>query len=88
LLAYFLCLNVFFLFKQRRNYKGVVDAGLRIGREEGFGAFWHGSQPFVMRAMLVGACQVATYDQFRYGDVCVICHLGLLMTSLGMGLGA
>ena len=27
--------------------------------------FWRGSQPFVSRAMVVGACQVAVYDQFR-----------------------
>lgn len=50
---------------QRRNYKGVMDAALRIGREEGLAAFWRGSMPFVNRAILVGACQVGTYDQFR-----------------------
>ncbi len=50
---------------QRRNYKGVFDAVLRIGRDEGIGTFWRGCQPFVMRAMLVGGTQVATYDQFK-----------------------
>jgi solute carrier family 25 oxoglutarate transporter 11 len=34
-------------------------------REEGFKAFFSGSGPFVNRAMLVGAVQVGTYDQFR-----------------------
>jgi len=49
----------------RRNYKGVVDAFSRILREEGVRAFFSGSGPFVNRAMLVGAVQVGTYDQFR-----------------------
>eukprot|EP00123_Amoebidium_parasiticum_P005475 comp16659_c0_seq1/m.14870 comp16659_c0_seq1/g.14870 ORF comp16659_c0_seq1/g.14870 comp16659_c0_seq1/m.14870 type:complete len:300 (-) comp16659_c0_seq1:345-1244(-) len=51
--------------EQRRNYKGVYDAASRIMREEGFAAFYRGCAPFVNRAMLVGACQVATYDQFK-----------------------
>eukprot|EP00967_Tisochrysis_lutea_P107836 scaffold166696_cov31-Tisochrysis_lutea.AAC.6 len=40
-------------------------------REEGMSAFYRGSQPFVMRAMLVGGTQVATYDQFKllYGSL-------------------
>ena len=50
---------------ERRNYKGFVDTFARIIREEGFGAFWRGSSPFVMRAMLVGIFQVATLDQFK-----------------------
>lgn len=50
---------------QRRNYKGVIDAVTRIARDEGLGAFYRGSQPFVMRAMVVGGTQVATYDQFK-----------------------
>jgi solute carrier family 25 oxoglutarate transporter 11 len=56
---------------KRRNYKSVFDAGARIVREEGASAFYRGSQPFVMRAMLVGGTQVATYDQFKelYGSV-------------------
>lgn len=47
-----------------------MDAAIRIGREEGMAAFWRGSMPFVNRAILVGACQVGTYDQFRdmYAD--------------------
>mmetsp|Transcript_22525 Transcript_22525/g.49777 ORF Transcript_22525/g.49777 Transcript_22525/m.49777 type:complete len:295 (+) Transcript_22525:49-933(+) len=50
---------------ERRNYKGVMDCGMRIAREEGVTAFWRGSTPFVCRACLVGATQVATYDQFK-----------------------
>ena len=50
---------------QRRNYKSVIDAAIRIGRDEGVAAYWRGAMPFVNRAMLVGATQVGTYDQFR-----------------------
>jgi len=49
----------------RRNYTGVMNAAARIAREEGVTAFWRGSTPFVTRACLVGATQVATYDQFK-----------------------
>ena len=50
---------------ERRNYKGVGDAFKRIISEEGGAAFWRGSTPFVQRAMMVGAFQVATYDEFK-----------------------
>ena len=48
---------------QRRNYKNVFDAFLQIAKTEGPTAFWRGVVPFAQRAMLVGACQVATFDQ-------------------------
>lgn len=51
--------------EERRNYKNVVDAATRIVKEEGVGAFWRGSMPFVQRAMMVGVFQVATLDQFK-----------------------
>jgi solute carrier family 25 oxoglutarate transporter 11 len=50
---------------ERRNYKGMGDAFARILKEEGFSAYFRGAGPFVNRAMLVGAVQVGTYDQFR-----------------------
>lgn len=50
---------------QRRNYKGFFDAATRISSEEGFGAFYRGCYPLVTRAMLVGATQVGTFDQFK-----------------------
>merc|ERR1712137_160164 len=50
---------------KRRNYKSVFDAGLKIARTEGVKTFWRGSIPFVNRAMVVGATQVGTYDQFK-----------------------
>ena len=51
--------------EERRNYKNVVDTATRIIKEEGVGAFWRGSGPFVSRAMMVGVFQVATLDQFK-----------------------
>mmetsp|Transcript_43905 Transcript_43905/g.171593 ORF Transcript_43905/g.171593 Transcript_43905/m.171593 type:complete len:305 (-) Transcript_43905:1199-2113(-) len=50
---------------ERRNYSSVLNAAYRIATEEGITTFWRGSTPFVMRAMLVGATQVGTYDQFK-----------------------
>merc|ERR1712232_754496 len=48
-----------------------MDCAMRIAREEGIAAFWRGSTPFVTRACMVGATQVATYDQFKtiYSDM-------------------
>ena len=51
--------------EERRNYKNVFDTARRIAQEEGIGAFWRGSNPFVARAMMVGVFQVATLDQFK-----------------------
>ncbi len=50
---------------QRRNYTSLYDTFTRTLREEGIGAFWRGSKPFVTRAMFVGIFQVATLDQFK-----------------------
>ena len=56
---------------EQRGYSNVIDAIVRIAKEDGFSAFYRGVQPFAMRAMLVGGTQVATYDQFKmiYADV-------------------
>ncbi len=48
--------------EERRNYKGVVDTGKRILKEEGVAAFWRGSVPFAQRAMMVG--KLRHMDQF------------------------
>ena len=50
---------------QRKNYSSVFDVAGRIVKEEGVFAFWNGSSPFVVRAMMVGVFQVATLDQFK-----------------------
>ena len=49
----------------RRNYTGVVNALSRIFKEEGPKAYFNGSGPMVNRAMMVGAVQVGSLDQFK-----------------------
>ncbi|KAI5079821.1 hypothetical protein GOP47_0005300 [Adiantum capillus-veneris] len=51
--------------ESRRHYKSVADAILRTAREEGLGTLWRGSSPTVVRAMLVTASQLATYDHVK-----------------------
>eukprot|EP00946_MAST-07B_sp_MAST-7B-sp1_P002829 g2829.t1 len=51
---------------ERRNYKHIGDAAVRILKEEGVLAFWSGVVPFAQRAMVVGACQVGTFDQGKH----------------------
>uniref|UniRef100_A0AC34QD88 Mitochondrial 2-oxoglutarate/malate carrier protein n=1 Tax=Panagrolaimus sp. JU765 TaxID=591449 RepID=A0AC34QD88_9BILA len=51
--------------EQRRNYKNVFDAVIRIFREEGVLALWRGCGPTVGRAMVVNAAQLGTYSQAK-----------------------
>jgi solute carrier family 25 (mitochondrial oxoglutarate transporter), member 11 len=51
--------------EKRRNYTSVANAFTRILREEGLVAFFSASGPFVNRAIIVGAVQVGTLDQFK-----------------------
>ncbi|MFH4984583.1 hypothetical protein AB6A40_011292 [Gnathostoma spinigerum] len=50
---------------QQRKYKHVVDALVRIVREEGVLTLWRGCIPTVIRAMVVNAAQLATYSQTK-----------------------
>ncbi|XP_012282868.1 mitochondrial 2-oxoglutarate/malate carrier protein [Orussus abietinus] len=50
---------------ERRNYKNVVDALLRITREEGVFTLWRGAIPTMGRAMVVNAAQLASYSQAK-----------------------
>ena len=50
---------------ERRNYKGVGDAVMRIIREEGVTSLWKGSSPTVGRAMALNAAMLATSDQLK-----------------------
>ncbi|KAI9111824.1 hypothetical protein K1719_017514 [Acacia pycnantha] len=50
---------------QRRNYKSGVDAIVRTVKQEGLTSLWRGSSLTVIRAMLVTASQLATYDQIK-----------------------
>lgn len=52
--------------EQRYNYTSVGNGLARIVREEGVFNLWRGSQPTIVRAMLVTAAQLGAYDQFKY----------------------
>jgi len=49
----------------RRNYKNVVDALVRIVKEEGFTSMWKGCTPTVVRAMSLNMGMLASYDQAK-----------------------
>ncbi|XP_033331275.1 mitochondrial 2-oxoglutarate/malate carrier protein [Megalopta genalis] len=50
---------------ERRNYKNVFNALVRILREEGVLALWRGTIPTIGRAMVVNAAQLASYSQAK-----------------------
>ncbi|XP_076472366.1 mitochondrial 2-oxoglutarate/malate carrier protein-like isoform X3 [Babylonia areolata] len=50
---------------QQRGYKNVLDALLRIVKEEGVLTLWRGCIPTVGRAMVVNAAQLASYSQAK-----------------------
>ncbi|RZC43236.1 mitochondrial 2-oxoglutarate/malate carrier protein [Asbolus verrucosus] len=50
---------------ERRNYKNVFDALIRMSREEGILTLWRGAIPTMGRAMVVNAAQLATYSQAK-----------------------
>ncbi|KAH9526353.1 hypothetical protein DERF_000451 [Dermatophagoides farinae] len=49
----------------RRGYKSVFDALIRITREEGVLTLWRGCIPTMGRAMVVNAAQLASYSQAK-----------------------
>jgi len=51
--------------EMQRNYKSVVDAIIRIYKEEGLTTLWRGATPTMGRAMVVNAAQLATYSQAK-----------------------
>ncbi|KAJ3343894.1 putative mitochondrial 2-oxoglutarate/malate carrier protein [Gonapodya sp. JEL0774] len=50
---------------ERRGYKNVFDALVRITREEGILALWKGAAPTVVRAMALNFGQLTFYDQSK-----------------------
>ncbi|VEN48608.1 unnamed protein product [Callosobruchus maculatus] len=50
---------------ERRHYKHVFDALIRIYREEGLFKLWRGAVPTMGRAVVVNAAQLATYSQAK-----------------------
>ncbi|XP_050502815.1 mitochondrial 2-oxoglutarate/malate carrier protein [Diabrotica virgifera virgifera] len=51
--------------EERRNYKNVGDALVRIYREEGLVTLWRGAIPTMGRAVAVNAAQLSTYSQAK-----------------------
>jgi len=51
---------------QRRYYRGVVDAFLRISREDGFLGLYRGVGPNIARAMALNCGMLASNDQVSY----------------------
>jgi len=50
---------------QRRNYKNAIDGLIRMTREEGWKSLFKGVGPNSMRAVLMTASQLASYDGFK-----------------------
>ncbi|MCP9261552.1 Dicarboxylate/tricarboxylate carrier [Dirofilaria immitis] len=51
--------------EQQRRYKNVMNALVRVIREEGVFTLWRGCGPTVLRAMIVNAAQLSTYSQSK-----------------------
>ena len=47
---------------ERRGYRHVFDALLRISREEGVARLWRGFEPTVARAISMNVGMMASYD--------------------------
>ena len=82
---------------ERRNYKNVFDALIRMTREEGLFTLWRGCIPTIGRAMVVNAAQLASYSQAKqallstsYFKDNIMCHFvasmisGLVTTAASM----
>ncbi|XP_071439351.1 mitochondrial 2-oxoglutarate/malate carrier protein-like [Hetaerina americana] len=82
---------------ERRGYKHVGNALVRIAREEGIFTLWRGAVPTMGRAMVVNAAQLASYSQAKelllesgYFENNVMCHFvasmisGLVTTAASM----
>ncbi|GAB7362567.1 hypothetical protein MBLNU230_g2883t2 [Neophaeotheca triangularis] len=50
---------------ERRNYKHAFDGLIRMSREEGLSSLFRGVWPNSMRAVLMTASQLASYDVFK-----------------------
>jgi solute carrier family 25 oxoglutarate transporter 11 len=51
--------------EQRRNYKNVFDALIRVSREDGVATLWRGIGPHIGRAAFLSAAQLATFGQAK-----------------------
>nr|KAF6417156.1 solute carrier family 25 member 11 [Molossus molossus] len=82
---------------QRRGYKNVFNALIRIAQEEGVPTLWRGCIPTMARAVVVNAAQLASYSQSKqflldsgYFSDNILCHFcasmisGLVTTAASM----
>jgi dicarboxylate transporter 10 len=60
--------------ESRRNYKNAIDGLIRMTREEGVASLFRGVWPNSMRAVLMTASQLASYDLFKNA---LITHAGM-----------
>jgi len=51
--------------EERRNYKNAIDGLVRMTKEEGWKSLFRGVWPNSMRAVLMTASQLASYDGFK-----------------------
>ena len=51
--------------EKRANYRGVVDALMRVSRDEGVAALWAGAFPTVVRAMALNLGQLAFFAESK-----------------------
>lgn len=51
---------------EQRRYKHVIDALVRMAKEEGVAALWAGVTPTILRAMLGNVTQLVTYVQAKH----------------------
>ncbi|KAH8316895.1 hypothetical protein KR067_010113 [Drosophila pandora] len=69
---------------ERRNYKHVGDAFVRIVKDEGVTALWRGCLPTVGRAMVVNMVQLASYSQLKNYFSQYVSGLGLHISAAMM----
>ncbi|KAK7575942.1 hypothetical protein V9T40_012228 [Parthenolecanium corni] len=82
---------------ERRNYKSVFDAIMKISRQEGVSNLWRGAIPTMSRSMVVNGAQLASYSQTKeilletgYFRDNITCHFtssmisGLITTAASM----
>lgn len=50
---------------QRRGYRNIGDALVRIAREEGVLGLWSGASPTIARSMVANCVQLGAYDQAK-----------------------
>lgn len=50
---------------ERYRYKHAIEGVARMSREEGISSLFRGLGPNIVRAMLMNASQLATYDFFK-----------------------